>query len=178
MAIDSVGGGQVNKVRLQRRPARPPIPSILLANVQSLDNKLGKLQCRISFQRDMKDCCVLCFTETRLGPNTPHRAIQPECFSVHRMDQLTIRCRLQHFLILLPLLLLDFWRLLRAPAMCVSTLSAPANILTIHIHTIEFHWLCHWLSSTLYFLTIHSCEERTGGLNCIGISKEISPACC
>ncbi len=37
-------------VRLRRRAFRPPFPTILLANVQSLDNKLCKLQARISYQ--------------------------------------------------------------------------------------------------------------------------------
>ncbi len=37
-------------VRLKRRPLRPPLPTILLANVQSLDNKLCELRARISYQ--------------------------------------------------------------------------------------------------------------------------------
>ncbi len=39
-------------VRLRLRPLRPPLPTILLANVQSLDNKLCELRARISYQRD------------------------------------------------------------------------------------------------------------------------------
>ncbi len=35
-------------VRLRRRAFRPPLPTILLANVQSLDNKLCELRARIS----------------------------------------------------------------------------------------------------------------------------------
>ena len=45
-----------------------PLPSILLANVQSLDNKVDKLRARISFQRDIRDCNILCFTESWLFP--------------------------------------------------------------------------------------------------------------
>ncbi len=37
-------------VRLRRRAFRPPLPTILLANVQSLDNKLCELRARISHQ--------------------------------------------------------------------------------------------------------------------------------
>ncbi len=37
-------------VRLRRRPLRPPLPTILLANVQSLDNKLCELRAHISYQ--------------------------------------------------------------------------------------------------------------------------------
>ncbi len=37
-------------VRLRCRAFRPPLPTILLANVQSLDNKLCELRVRISYQ--------------------------------------------------------------------------------------------------------------------------------
>ncbi len=45
-------------VRLRRRAFRPPLPTILLANVQSLDNKLCELRARI-YQRETRDCCYL-----------------------------------------------------------------------------------------------------------------------
>ncbi len=37
--------------RLRERAHSPPLPSILLANVQSLENKMDHLRARISFQR-------------------------------------------------------------------------------------------------------------------------------
>ncbi len=42
--------------RLRKRAHSPPLPSILLANVQSLKNKMDDLRARISFQRDIRDC--------------------------------------------------------------------------------------------------------------------------
>jgi len=51
-------------VRLRRRAYRPPLPTILLANIQSLDNKLCELRARISYQRETRDCCVICHIET------------------------------------------------------------------------------------------------------------------
>ncbi|KAK1784000.1 hypothetical protein P4O66_004501, partial [Electrophorus voltai] len=43
---------------------------------------------RIKFQRDSRDCNLLCFTESWLNPAVPNHAIQPaEFFSVHRMDR-------------------------------------------------------------------------------------------
>ncbi len=50
-------------VRLRRRAFRPPLPTILLSNVRSLDNKLCELRARISYQRETRDCCVICLTE-------------------------------------------------------------------------------------------------------------------
>ncbi|KAK1795700.1 hypothetical protein P4O66_001020 [Electrophorus voltai] len=74
--------------RLRARAHRAPLPSILLANVQSLDNKLDDLRARIKFQRDIRHCNLLCFTESWLNPAVPNHAIQPaEFFSVHRMDR-------------------------------------------------------------------------------------------
>ena len=52
--------------RLRRRAHHPLLPSILLANVQSLDNKVYEIRERVTFQRDIRDCNILCFTETWL----------------------------------------------------------------------------------------------------------------
>ncbi len=63
--------------RLRRRAFRPPLLTILLANVQSLDNKLCELRVRIPFQRETRDCCVICLTETWMSamvPDSSHRA--------------------------------------------------------------------------------------------------------
>ena len=46
-----------------------PSPSVLLANVQSTENKIDKLRLRISYQQDIKNCNILCFTESWLNYN-------------------------------------------------------------------------------------------------------------
>ncbi len=75
--------------RLRERAHSPPLPSILLANVQSLENKMDDLRARISFQRDIRDCNILCCrTETWLTPMVPDTAVTPsDNFSVLRMDR-------------------------------------------------------------------------------------------
>ncbi len=74
--------------RLRERAHSPPLPSILLAKVQSLDNKMDNLRARISFQRDIRDCNILCLTETWLTPMVPDTAVTPsDNFSVLRMDR-------------------------------------------------------------------------------------------
>lgn len=45
---------------------RPPLPSILLANIQSVENKMDKFTARIQLQSDIRDCNILCFTQTWL----------------------------------------------------------------------------------------------------------------
>ncbi len=74
-------------VRLRRRAFRPPLPIILLANVQSLDNKLCELRAHISYQRETRDCCVICLTETWMSAIVPDSAIELTGFSVHRSDR-------------------------------------------------------------------------------------------
>ncbi len=74
-------------IRLRRRAFRPPLPTILLANVQSLDNKLCELRARISYQRETRDCCVICLTETWMSAIVPDSAIELTGFSVHRSDR-------------------------------------------------------------------------------------------
>ncbi len=74
-------------VRLRRRPLRPPLPTILLAKVQSLDNKLCELRAHLSYQRETRDCCIICLTETWMSAVVPDSAIELTGFSVHRSDR-------------------------------------------------------------------------------------------
>ncbi len=70
--------------RLRNKAHSPPLPSILLANVQSLENKMDDFRARTSFQRDIRDCNILCLSETWLTPSVPDTA---DNFSVLRMDR-------------------------------------------------------------------------------------------
>ena len=74
-------------VELRRRAHHPSLPSILLADVQSLDNKWDKLRARISFQRDIRDCNILGFMESCLSRDILSPSIQPTGISVHRADR-------------------------------------------------------------------------------------------
>ncbi len=69
-------------VRLRCRAFQPPLPTILLANVQSLDNKFCELRVRISYQRETRDCCVICLTETWMSAMVPDSAIELTGFSL------------------------------------------------------------------------------------------------
>ncbi len=74
-------------VRLRRCAFRPPLPNILLTNVQSLDNKFCEQRACISYQRETRDCCVICLTETWMSAMVPDSAIELTGFSVHRLDR-------------------------------------------------------------------------------------------
>ncbi len=66
------------RARLAANPHKPAIPTIVLANVHSLDNKLDYIRLLRSTQRTVRDCCVFVFTETWLNNSVPDCAIQLE----------------------------------------------------------------------------------------------------
>ena len=68
----------------QKASGKLPLPSILLANVQSFDNKLDEVRSRISYQRDIKNCNILCFTELWLNDDMD---IQLVGYMLHRQDR-------------------------------------------------------------------------------------------
>ncbi len=74
-------------VRMRGRAFRPPLPTILLAIIQSLDNKLCELRALISYQRETRDCCVIYLTETWMSAMVPDSAIELTGFSVHHSDR-------------------------------------------------------------------------------------------
>lgn len=85
---DNDGGeeGELAVLVRLRRANHPPLPSILLANAQSLDNKVDKLRARISHQRDT-DSNVIHLTETWLSESVLNPAIQTAEFSLHCADR-------------------------------------------------------------------------------------------
>jgi hypothetical protein len=72
-------------VRICRRVGIPLLPSVLLAKVQSLENKLDDLRSRLSYQQDIKNGNILCFTELWLNNDTDN--IELAGFSVHWEDK-------------------------------------------------------------------------------------------
>ncbi len=62
--------------RLRERAHSPPLSSFLLTNVQSLEDKMDDLRARISFQWDIRDCKILCLTETWLTHSVPDTAVR------------------------------------------------------------------------------------------------------
>ena len=71
--------------RIRRRMSKLPLPSSLLANVQSLENKIDDLRLRLSYQRKLKKCNSLCSTETWLNDGMDN--IELGGFSMHRQNR-------------------------------------------------------------------------------------------
>ena len=70
--------------RYRRQLGKLLLLSILLGNVQSLDNTLDEVRSRISYQRDIKNCNILCFTVSWLNDDMD---IQLAGYTLHRQDR-------------------------------------------------------------------------------------------
>ncbi|KAI4900129.1 hypothetical protein NFI96_005431 [Prochilodus magdalenae] len=73
--------------RLKANADRPPIPSLFLSNVRSLDNKLDLLRLRMSVSDEMRNCAVICLTETWLNDSMPDSAFQLAGRQLFRADR-------------------------------------------------------------------------------------------
>ncbi len=75
------------RARLVANPHKPAIPTIVLANICSLDNKLDYIRLLRSTQRTVRDCCVFMFTETWLNNSVPDCAIQLDQLTCYQADR-------------------------------------------------------------------------------------------
>ena len=62
------------RTRLRKRPFRPPLPSMVLANVRSLRNKIDLLHAKCQVERAFRDACIIALIETWLDEHVPDRA--------------------------------------------------------------------------------------------------------
>ncbi len=75
------------RARLMANPTKPGLPTLILSNVRSLENKLDLIQLSRSTQHEAKDCCVFVFTETWLNDNILDSAIQLHGLNCYRADR-------------------------------------------------------------------------------------------
>ncbi len=75
------------RARIAANPHKPAIPTIVLANVRSLYNKLDYIRLLRSTQRTVRDCCAFVFTETWLNNSVPDSAIQLDQLTCYRVDR-------------------------------------------------------------------------------------------
>ncbi|XP_055493306.1 uncharacterized protein LOC129698280 [Leucoraja erinacea] len=75
------------RARLKLNPHQPALPSIFLANVRSLVNKIDELRLRITSHKRIADCNAMVFTETWFNDNIPDNAIELDGRTVFRADR-------------------------------------------------------------------------------------------
>ncbi|CDQ56629.1 unnamed protein product [Oncorhynchus mykiss] len=74
-------------LRIRRQSNKPPLPSILLANVRSLEKEIDDLRGRLNYQWDIQNCNILCFTESWLNDDTIN--IQLAGYTLYWQDRTT-----------------------------------------------------------------------------------------
>ncbi|KAL0159475.1 hypothetical protein M9458_043200 [Cirrhinus mrigala] len=75
------------RARLRANPTGPALPTLMLSNVRSLEDKLDEIQLSQSTEHEARDCCVFVFTETWLNDKTPDSAIQLHGLTGCRADR-------------------------------------------------------------------------------------------
>ena len=75
------------KARLRRRPTRPPLPSIVFLNAQSLRKKMDELHIKTRTHNVFRETCVIACCETWLNASVPDHDVLLDGFSLYRSDR-------------------------------------------------------------------------------------------
>lgn len=73
--------------RLRKRYSRPPLPSIVLCNAHSLNNKMDELRVLCRYDSIYREACLLAFSETWFSDTNTDAETAIEGFSVVRGDR-------------------------------------------------------------------------------------------
>lgn len=75
------------RARLRRRPFKPPLPSVVMANVQSLRNKMDILHARCQGEKSFREACIIALSETWLKDSIPDEEVRLDNFTIIRADR-------------------------------------------------------------------------------------------
>ena len=78
-------GGVRQRVRLWKN--KPPLPTLTLANVWSIGNKIDEIRALTRFNGEFRCSSILCFTETWLHSSIPNKSIDINSFEIIRLDR-------------------------------------------------------------------------------------------
>lgn len=76
------------KKRLKRRTFKPFIPSIIMGNVQSLNNKMDELHGHVKYQNEFRNISLMSFTETWLTDYDLDGMVSIDGFKLMRGDRI------------------------------------------------------------------------------------------
>lgn len=80
-------GGMRQRLKRQGH-RRIPLPTVMLANVQSLRNKLDELRANVKFLKEFREACLLAFTETWLKEQDSYSDLEIDGFGEpYRLDR-------------------------------------------------------------------------------------------
>ena len=120
------------RAKLKLTPHWLSLPSIFLANIRSLANKMDELRLRITTHKWIMDCNILVFTETWLNSSVPDCAIELTGRHVLRVDRTA-----------------DDSRKTRGAGLCIYVNKAWSRTLPSLRVTALLTWSISWLSVDL-----------------------------
>ena len=74
------------RVKLRKRYNRPPLPSVILSNARSINNKLDELKLLCRYDNTFRESCLIAITETFLHEETDDQ-VAIDNFTVYRADR-------------------------------------------------------------------------------------------
>ena len=77
----------VIRKKLKIRGFRPPLPSIILANVRLIRNKVDEISAHVRYNNVFRESCIMCFTETWLDTDDNDNFTTIDGFSCVRSDR-------------------------------------------------------------------------------------------
>lgn len=75
------------RARPKANPSKPPLLSIFLANICSIQNKIDEIRLQLTSKRTLVDCCCMIFSEMWLNNSIPEEAIELAGCTTYRADQ-------------------------------------------------------------------------------------------
>ena len=76
--------------RLRKLGCKPYLPSLILGNVRSLQNKMEELCANVKYANEYRSASLMCFTETWLSENVADSHVNIEGFSIFLPIEQTI----------------------------------------------------------------------------------------
>ena len=75
------------QTRVRKRPHRPPLPTIILANVRSLRKQMDELHAKCQVERTFKEACIISVTESFLDETVADSEVHLDGFTLFRADR-------------------------------------------------------------------------------------------
>ena len=75
------------KQRLRKLVCKTYLPSLILGNVRSIQDKMEELCANVKYANEFRSASLMCFTDTWLSENVADSHVNIEGFSIFRADR-------------------------------------------------------------------------------------------